>query len=107
MIHTVGPVYRGGDSGEPELLASCYRNSLQLAIEHKLESIAFPSISTGAYGYPIKLACPIALETTAAVLQESDQIRLVRFVLFSQADLDVYRAVLESPVIGPYLTKSD
>ena len=63
VIHAVGPVWRGGDEGEPQLLASAYRRSLQVAVEHRLHSISFPSISTGAFGYPMRLAAPIALET--------------------------------------------
>src|SRR4051812_38590226 len=63
IIHTVGPVWNGGDKGEPNLLASCYRRSLELAVKHSLKSIAFPAISTGIYGYPIKAATKIAIET--------------------------------------------
>ena len=96
VIHTVGPVYAGGRRGEPELLAACYRNSLDLAARAGLASVAFPSISTGAYRYPIAEACGIALTTTAEVLADADRIELVRFVLFGQADLDVYRETLAS-----------
>ena len=94
VIHTVGPVYGGGRQGEAELLAACYRNSLETAQRAGLTSIAFPSISTGAYGYPITEACPIALNVTAEVLAGTDQIELVRFVLFDQADLGAYRETL-------------
>jgi O-acetyl-ADP-ribose deacetylase (regulator of RNase III) len=92
VIHTVGPIYRDGRRGEPELLASAYRRSLEVAAEHAIRSVAFPSISTGAYGYPIAAAARIALATVADGLRRGDAIRLVRFVLFSAADLDTYRA---------------
>lgn len=96
VIHTVGPVYRGGDQGEPDLLAGCYRNSLQLAADNGLGTIAFPAISCGVYGYPIEAACRIALETTAEFLTERPEIKEVRFVLFGQADYDVYADTLAS-----------
>lgn len=92
VIHTVGPVYRGGVHGEPELLANCYRNSMKLAREHNLRSIAFPSISTGVYGYPISEAAEIAVRTVRAAAAGS--IALVRFVCFSAGDLEVYRGLL-------------
>lgn len=82
VIHAVGPVYRDGRSGEAELLASAYRHSLQLASGHGLRSVAFPAISTGAYGYPLREAAEIALRTVIAYLQEHTEIGLVRFVLF-------------------------
>ncbi len=88
VIHTVGPVWRDGQQGEPELLASCYRESLRLASLHQLQTIAFPSISTGAYGYPIELAASVALATVKA---EGANLELVRFVLFSDGDLSVYQ----------------
>jgi len=94
VIHTVGPVFRGGNKGEPELLASCYRTSLQLALDHGLKTIAFPAISCGVYGYPIEQAGRIALQTTAEFLAKHPQIKQVRFVLFSQADHDVYEQIL-------------
>ncbi len=94
VIHTVGPVYRGGDRGEPELLAGCYQNSLALAADNGLETIAFPAISCGVYGYPIEAACRIALETTAEFLTEHPGIKEVRFVLFGQADYGVYADTL-------------
>ena len=92
VIHTVGPVYGSGQRGEPELLANAYRNSMRLAIDHNLKSIAFPSISTGAYRYPIDQAASIALRMVAETLEHQDTIREVRFVLFSSSDLDVYRS---------------
>ncbi len=91
VIHTVGPVWRGGDRGEPELLSSCYRRSLEVAAAHGLETLAFPSISTGAYGYPIRDACRIALRTTAEWLALHPEIRRVWFVCFSEADEAEYR----------------
>jgi O-acetyl-ADP-ribose deacetylase (regulator of RNase III) len=94
VIHTVGPVWRGGAAGEPELLASCYRTALQLAADHGLATIAFPSISTGIYGYPIAPACRIALGTTRVFLEAHAQPRLVTFVCFSAHDLDEYRRAL-------------
>jgi len=95
VIHTVGPVFKDGRSGEPETLARCYRNSLVLAAEHGLKSLAFPSISTGAYGYPVAEAAGVALGTVRDVLQEGSPLELVRFVLFSESDLVVYRAARE------------
>jgi O-acetyl-ADP-ribose deacetylase (regulator of RNase III) len=94
VIHTVGPVYRDGGSGEAELLASAYRRSLEVAAAHGLGSIAFPSISTGAYGYPVAAAARIAVRTVAGALCDTPEIALVRFVLFSPADLAVYEAAL-------------
>jgi len=89
VIHTVGPVYHSAGKRAPELLASCYRRSLEVASAHKLKSIAFPSISTGAYGYPLEEAAPIALKTAMDYLKSHPDIQLVRFVLFGQ---DAYRA---------------
>lgn len=95
VIHTVGPIWRGGESGEPELLASCYRESLKLAQAKGLKSIAFPSISTGAYGYPKEAAARVALKTVAEFLTHHQIIARVRFVVFSQSDLEIYRQVLD------------
>lgn len=94
VIHTVGPVYDGGDRGEPELLASCYRSSLELARSHAVRSVAFPSISTGVYGYPILEASAIAVRTTRELVARMPGIELVRFVCFSERDLAVYREAL-------------
>lgn len=96
VIHTVGPVYRGGDSGEPELLRSAYRSCLRLADEHGLATIAFPSISTGAYGYPVREAARIALQTVATHAGGTTGLERVVFVLFSEADFEAYRRELQS-----------
>jgi O-acetyl-ADP-ribose deacetylase (regulator of RNase III) len=97
VIHAVGPVYRDGRHGEPAALASAYRRSLELAIEHELRSIAFPSISTGAYRFPVTAAAPIALGTVREVFAgRRGALELVRFVLFSAADLQAYRAALDA-----------
>ena len=90
VIHTVGPVWHGGTQGEPELLAQAYHNSLLLAALNELRTIAFPSISTGAYGYPVEQASRIALKTAKEFLQENGLDEVV-FVLFSDHDLIVYR----------------
>ena len=82
VIHTVGPIWHGGESGEPGLLASAYRESLKLAAENNLGSVSFPSISTGAYGYPVAEAARIALDTAAAFLREPSSVKEVVFVLF-------------------------
>lgn len=91
VIHTVGPVWRGGDRGEAALLASCYRATLELAVEHGAATLAFPSISTGAYGYPIPSACRIALRTVAEFLASHAAIQNVMFVCFSARDEEEYR----------------
>lgn len=91
VIHTVGPVWRGGGLGEPEKLASCYRRSLQLAVKADLVSIAFPAISTGVYGYPLDPATRIALTTVANGLPGAPGVRRVVFCCFDAAAADVYR----------------
>jgi len=96
VIHTVGPVYRDGRHGEPELLASAYHRSLEMAVWAELRSVAFPSISTGAYGYPIAEAAPIALRSVRRFDREHPgALDLIRFVLFSAPDLAVYQETLE------------
>jgi O-acetyl-ADP-ribose deacetylase (regulator of RNase III) len=94
VIHTVGPVWRGGSFGEAELLASCYRNSLAIAAERALRTIAFPSISTGAYGYPIESAAKIAMETVREVVSASSSPMEVTFCCFSAVDLAVYQTLV-------------
>jgi O-acetyl-ADP-ribose deacetylase len=95
VIHTVGPVWRGGDGDEAALLASCHRRALELAAELDCSSVAFPAISTGIYGYPVELAAPIAV--AAAREAQRPPVELVRFVLFSQNHLDHFeRALTES-----------
>jgi O-acetyl-ADP-ribose deacetylase (regulator of RNase III) len=94
IIHTVGPVWRGGDHGEPALLASCYRRSLEVAAEHGIRTLAFPSISTGIYGYPIDLAVTVAVETVRSSLIETTVIEAVTFCCFSAFDLQQYRDAL-------------
>lgn len=94
VIHTVGPVWRGGSAGEAELLASCYRRSLQLAAAERLRSIAFPSISTGVYGYPIEAAAALAVATVRSVTSDAGGLEEVVFCCFSAADLAVYQRLL-------------
>ena len=96
IVHTVGPVWRGGGNGEPDLLASCYRRSMALAASAGAASIAFPSISTGIYGYPIEPAAVVAVSTVKATLPDHPAIREVVFCCFSQSDLAVYDAVLKT-----------
>lgn len=96
VIHAVGPVWRGGDRNEPELLASAYRRSLEIAESGLLESIAFPSISTGAYGYPVRPAARIAVATAREFIESAKRLREVVFCCFSAADLAVYEEVLRS-----------
>jgi O-acetyl-ADP-ribose deacetylase (regulator of RNase III) len=91
VIHTVGPIWRGGTGKEPELLAGAYRNSLKLAVSKGVKTIAFPSISTGAYGYPIERASRIALTTVKNFLEKEDDLDKVMFVLFSRDDLEIYK----------------
>jgi O-acetyl-ADP-ribose deacetylase len=99
IIHAVGPVWDGGAYREPELLASCYRQALELGARHGVTSIAFPSISTGVYGYPMELAAPVAVATVREALVAVPSFREVIFCCFSKADLAVYeRALAREPV---------
>jgi O-acetyl-ADP-ribose deacetylase (regulator of RNase III) len=93
VIHVLGPVY-GSDEPEDELLARCYREALALAEENGVESIAFPAISTGAFGYPVEEATEIALQTVLGSAAELQNVRLIRFVLFSEEDAEVYERLL-------------
>ena len=94
IIHTVGPVWIGGTSGEGEVLANCYRNSLQLAVENRIKTIAFPAISCGAYRYPISKAAQTAVKTTREFLANSDKIDKVIFVVMNDDILEAYRSLL-------------
>ncbi len=94
VIHTVGPVWRGGSRGEPELLESCYRRCVQLAAQAGVRSLAFPGISTGIYGYPVALAAEVAVRSVQAAIPPDGSIEEVVFCCFSAADLSVYEAVL-------------
>jgi O-acetyl-ADP-ribose deacetylase len=94
VIHTVGPIWRGGKHGEPETLANCYRNSLQLAVENGIRTIAFPAISCGVYGYPIQEAAQIAVTTARDFLATEDRIDKVIFVLWGEDIYEAYRQLL-------------
>ena len=96
VIHTVGPIWHGGSKGEPELLASAYQESLKIAAENNLNSIAFPSISTGAYGYPVNQASKVALEAVITLISQGiTSIKEVVFVLFDSRTFDVYSSSLK------------
>ncbi|MEM0359018.1 MAG: O-acetyl-ADP-ribose deacetylase [Candidatus Hadarchaeales archaeon] len=90
VIHTVGPIWRGGNKREPQLLAKAYRSSLSLAVSKGIKRISFPSISTGAYGYPVEKASRVALQAVKEFLEREDKLEEVRFVLFTESDLRVY-----------------
>jgi O-acetyl-ADP-ribose deacetylase (regulator of RNase III) len=93
VIHTVGPVWTGGKRGEPQILADCYRNSLQLAVENRIKTIAFPAISCGAYGYPIREATRVAVERTREFLATDDKIDKVIFVVWTKDIYEAYRCL--------------
>lgn len=93
IIHTVGPIWHGGDNGEPNLLKNCYLNSLRLAEENNIKSIAFPAISTGVYGYPFEKAAKIAISTVGDYLKKS-KIEKVIFILFSESDFQIYKNLM-------------
>jgi O-acetyl-ADP-ribose deacetylase (regulator of RNase III) len=95
VIHAVGPVWRGGQSGEPELLASAYRHSLELAAEHACRTIAMPALSTGAYGYPMDLACRIAIVEARTHLEGETPLEMVRFALFSEGAVAAFTVALQ------------
>jgi O-acetyl-ADP-ribose deacetylase (regulator of RNase III) len=90
VIHTVGPIWYGGNRGEPELLGQAYQNSLRMAVSKGLKTVAFPSVSTGAYGYPVADASCVALKTVKNFLEKEDKLSEVVFVLFSEDDLKIY-----------------
>jgi O-acetyl-ADP-ribose deacetylase (regulator of RNase III) len=96
VIHTVGPVYRGGESGVAEALASCHRESVRLADDHALASLAFPAISTGAYGYPVSEAAPIAISATLDALASAKHVTMCRFVLFDVSTVRAYQRAAET-----------
>ena len=93
VIHALGPVY-GQDRPEAELLAGCYRNALALAEENGIDSIAFPAISTGVFGYPVEEAAEVAIKTVVEEAERLEHVRLIRFVLFAERDLEVHEKVL-------------
>ena len=95
VIHTVGPVWHGGHKGEAELLESAYKESLKLAAENNLASISFPSISTGAYGYPVEKAAGVALKASISFLKKPTSVKEVVFVLFDSQTFDVYSSALQ------------
>ncbi|MBN1384521.1 MAG: O-acetyl-ADP-ribose deacetylase [Elusimicrobia bacterium] len=91
VIHTVGPVWHGGSSGERDLLADCYKNSLSLALKNKIKSIAFPSISTGVYRFPMEKAAPIALNEVKIFIEKNTGLKKVIFVSFSESNFKIYK----------------
>ena len=97
IIHTVGPVWRGGLNGEPELLASCYNRSMEIASKKGIRTLAFPCISTGIYGYPIELAAEVAIATVRSAVQRLVDIQEVMFCCFSDNDLALYERLLHDP----------
>ena len=94
VIHTVGPVWHGGNDSEPKLLASCYRNSLALASQHQVRSIGFPSISTGVYGYPKNEAARIVISEVRHFLDNDSELEIVQFVCFSKTNREIYQEIL-------------
>jgi O-acetyl-ADP-ribose deacetylase (regulator of RNase III) len=96
VIHTVGPVWMGGLKDEAQLLASCYRRSLEVAAELGCSSVAFPAISTGVFGYPVELAAPVALSAAAQTLSDHSEVELVRFVLFDEHSYRVFEQALQT-----------
>jgi O-acetyl-ADP-ribose deacetylase (regulator of RNase III) len=101
VIHTVGPLWQGGHHGEAELLASCYRSSLKLAGQHGCRSVAFPAISCGAYGYPLKQAAQVSVSTVGVYLEADRSFELVRWVLFDRAALEEWSRLVEASDLRP------
>ena len=100
VIHTVGPIWRGGQRGEPGQLAACYRRSLELANEHQLTTVAFPAISTGVFGYPLESACEVAVEALAGSLELAPAIVRVLLVAFNERSAEALRAALRAGATG-------
>ncbi|MFW5959785.1 MAG: O-acetyl-ADP-ribose deacetylase [Chitinivibrionales bacterium] len=96
VVHTVGPVWKGGNSDEDRLLSLCYRNSMAIAVDKGLKSIAFPGISTGVYGFPFERACWIALQSVSEVLEDNSSVRSVMMVCFSSADYKSYWSIMRN-----------
>jgi O-acetyl-ADP-ribose deacetylase (regulator of RNase III) len=94
VIHAVGPIWRGGDAGEPELLASCYRRAIELAAEHGCRRVAFPAISTGAFGYPLEQAVRVAVSATREAMERHPDVVEARFWLFDQRAYDAFSQAL-------------
>lgn len=103
VIHTVGPVWHGGTNDEDQLLSNAYRNSLLLAVGHKVTSIAFPSISTGVYGFPIQRAARIAVRAVGEFVKDHSSIREVRFIMFSDNDYEVYASYFDQSGAGSHV----
>ena len=100
VIHTVGPVWRGGQEGEPELLASCYRRAIELAAEHRCARVALPAISAGIYGYPLQQAAAVAVAATRAALSEHPEVQEARFWLFGDEAYDAFRKAVAAGDAG-------
>lgn len=96
VVHTVGPVWRGGGNGEPELLASCYRRSIEVAAGKRIRSLAFPCISTGVYGYPRELAAEVAVDVVGSAVSRYDSMREVVFCCFSRSDAEIYERLVRT-----------
>jgi len=94
VIHAVGPVWHGGEEGEPELLASCYRRAIELAAEHGCARVAFPAISTGVYGYPVEAGAHVAIEATRAAMEQHSEVEEARFWLFGDAAYTAFERAL-------------
>jgi O-acetyl-ADP-ribose deacetylase (regulator of RNase III) len=96
VVHTVGPVWRGGGNGEPDLLASCYRRSIEVAAGKRVRSLAFPCISTGVYGYPAELAAEVAIDVVGSAVSGHDSIREIVFCCFSRGDAEIYERLVRA-----------